>query len=196
MSTSLFKIAEQCKSALGGKERIQDLLAAAVDCYSGLVRKSWWENKNANCHEVDGAFIITFPNIEPILDLNVDQYYIVIPSSYLQLPEESGIISVGFAKGQDKNFVLTGAGTWARLMSIKAGVMSNRQLYYVENTKMYFPKMTNTTNGNIMLKFALALDNIDPDAELNIPRSIIVDIVNIVVQRYAPVPPKIDEKIS
>ncbi len=193
--TSIFKIAEQCKVLLN-KGAIQDYISSVTDCYSKLCKAEWYENKNLNCHEVDGAFVITFPSVEPLFDSVVDQYYVATPSSYLRLPEESGIISVGFAKGQIKNFVLTNPGTWARLKSIKAGSMGNRQLYYVEGEKVYFPSMTNITNGNIMLKLAVALDNIDPDQELNIPRSIIFDIVNLVVQKYTPQPQSIQEKIE
>lgn len=195
--TSLLKIAEQCKFLLGAGE-IQPLIASVIDCYSSQVKKEVYENKAEDFGEIDGTFIYTYGkdnSLTPILDLATDMYYIVIPSSYVRLPGEYGINSVSFIKGQTKPFIRVGAssvGMWSNLL---ASVLGGHQTYFAENTRMYFPKMTNMTNRNIMLKLTVALDNVDVDEPLNIPRSTIDAIVNMVVQKFAPRKPE-EQKIN
>jgi len=178
--TSINKIAEQCKYMLGAGD-IQPLIASVIDCYSSAVKREWYENKQDGISEIDGAFIYTFGrdgSLTPMLDLTTDTYYIVIPSSYLRLPAEMGVNQVSFIKGQNKPFIRVGAASVGMWSGLLAGVMGGHQTYYVEGTRMYFPKMTNMTNGNLMLKLSVALDDVDIDEELNIPRSVVDNIVN------------------
>lgn len=195
--TSINKIAEQCKYLLNAGD-IQPLIASVIDCYSTAVKREFYENKAEDFSEVDGNFQYVYGrdgSLTPILDLSVDMYYIVIPSSYVRLPGEYGINSVSFIKGQTKPFIRVGAssvGMWSNLL---ANVLGGHQTYFAENTRMYFPKMTNMTNGNIMLKLTVALDNVDVDEPLNIPRSTIDAIVNMVVQKFAPRKPE-EQKIN
>ncbi len=193
IGTSIYGIAERCKLILPGED-IQALTALVIDAYSSQVRLSFYENKNDGVSEIDGAFIFTFKDQVPVLDISTDIYYIVIPSSYLRLPHEMGINMVAFAKGQTKEFIRVGSGSVSMWANLKAGLLGGSQTYLVEGNRMYFPKMTNTTNGNLLLKLAVALDNVDVDEELNIPRSIVDTIVSMVVNKFRPqqaVAPKI-----
>jgi hypothetical protein len=195
--TSILKISEQCKYLLGAGD-IQPLIASVIDCYSSAVKKEWYENKQDGVSEIDGVFIYNFGkdgSLSPILDLTIDTYYIVIPSSYLRLPAEMGVNQVSFIKGQSKPFIRVGSASVGMWSGLLAGVMGGHQTYYVEGTRMYFPKMTNMTNGNLMLKLSVALDEVDVDEELNIPRSVVDNIVNMVVQKFGPRKPE-EEKIK
>jgi hypothetical protein len=195
--TSLLKIAEQCKFILGAGE-IQPLIASVIDCYSTAVKREFYENKAEDFSEIDGAFIYTYGkdnSLVPALDSATEMYYITIPSSYVRLPGEYGINSVSFIKGQTKPFIRVGAssvGMWSNLL---ANVMGGHQTYFAEGTRMYFPKMTNMTNGNIMMKLTVALDSVDVDEELNIPRSVVDVVVNMVVAKFAPRKPE-EQKIN
>lgn len=186
--TSLYKISEQVKYLIGAGD-IQPILASVIDAYSAAVKKEWYENKADGYAEVDGAFIYTYGKDEPltpILDLSTDMYYIVIPSSYLRLPGEYGINYVGYIKGQTKPFVRLGSGSYGMWSNLKSFCLGGAEKYFTEGIQMFFPTMTNMTNGNIMLKLAIALDDVDVDEELNIPRSVVDTIVNIVAAKFAP----------
>lgn len=195
--TSIQKIAEQCKYLLGFGD-IQVIIASVIDCYSSAVKKEWYENKAEGISEIDGAFIYTYGkdnSLVPILDLTTDMYYIVIPSSYVRLPGEYGVNSVSFIKGQTKPFVRVGAASVGMWSGLLASVMGGHQTYFVEGTQMFFPKMTNMTNGNMMLKLTVGIDDVDTDKDLNIPRSVVDNIVNMVVQKFGQVKPE-EEKIK
>lgn len=194
--TSLNKISEQIKYILGAGD-IQPILASVIDAYSSAVKKEWYENVQDGSYEVDGAFISTMGkdgSLSPVLDTATNMYYIEIPSSYLRLPSQRGINYVGFLLGQTKEFIMLGSGSVSMWSGLKSSVLGGSQTYFVEGTQMYFPKMTSTTNGNIMLKLAIALDKTDVDEELNIPRSTIDNIVNMVVAKFASRKPQ-EEKV-
>ena len=195
MPSSLLKIAEQCRVILN-KGDTQSLIASVIDVYGALVKKEWYENKQDSCGEVDGVFISTFKNNIPILDIDTDYYYIIIPSSYLRLPHEMGINFIGFAKNQSHGFIRINAGSIPMWANLKAGILGGGQTYFVEGNRMYFPKMTTLTNNPVMLKLSLALDTTDVEADLNIPPSLADQIVNMVVQKYMVKEPVVPEKLN
>jgi hypothetical protein len=195
--TSIYEIAEKCKYQLGGGN-YQALTSFVIDAYATVVKQSFYENKQDGISEVDGEFIYTFGKTTPLvptLDLQTDQYYILIPSSYLRLPHEYGINSVSFMKGASSQFVRVSTGSYGMWENIKAGILGGRQTYYVEASRMYFPKMKTSDVGNILLKIAIGLDNVDIDEPLNISRDLVDQIVNIVVVKFAPKPPT-DNKLQ
>ncbi len=184
--TSVYKIAEQCQYILGAGDT-QALTAYVIDAYSTVAKSEWYENRADSCYSVDGAFLYSFGKTTPLtpaIDLSTDQYYIVLPSSFLRLPHEMGVNSVSFLLGQNFQFVPIGAGSLDMWANLKSYIFGGRQPYFVEGNRIYFPKMTNTTNGDILLKLAIALDNVDVDEELDIPRSVVDKIVSMVVAKF------------
>ncbi len=195
---SLFEISEKCKYQLGGEGDFQALISSVIDSYSSIVKLSFYENKNDGVSEVDGEFIFTFgktTSLTPMLDLQTDEYYIVIPSSYLRLPHEYGINSVAYMQGQSSQFIRVSTGNAGMWSNIKAGILGGRQTYYVEGSRMYFPKMENSQVAGILLKLAVALDTTDIDAPLNISRDVVDQIVNAVVSKFKIPPPDSKELI-
>lgn len=191
--TSIYKISEQIIQRTGSGDH-QAVIAAVIDSYSSACRREWYEGKADGIDEIAGSAIYTFGKttpLIPVLDTFTNEYYITMPSSVLNLPAQRGIVWVSYP--QDKvDFVLVN-GLWNP--SLKAFGLGGRQTYRPEETKMYFPKMEAGDVGNILLKLAVALDNVDVDEELNIPRAMIDSIVDIVVQKFAP-KPKEDTKVN
>ena len=194
MASSLYKIAEKAKLILG-KGDLQSIISSVQDVYASQVKLSWFENKQEGVTEINGVFIYTFKDLVPVLDCDIDLYGIDVPSSYLNLPNQSGINQVSFAKGQNKPFVMVSAASWGMFANLKSWVMGGNHTFFVEGTKMYFPIMTKEivdsmvdNNTGLLLKMSVALDTVDPDADLNIPPNVVDNIVNIVVAKYAPKP--------
>jgi hypothetical protein len=199
MSTSIYKIAEQCKIILGSRGDMQSIIASCIDVYATQVKASWYENKAADCSEINGTFITTFGKTEslvPTLDVSTDMYYILIPSSYISLPNEMGINMVSYMKGQTNEFVRIGAGSLSMWNRLKASELGGRQTYYVEGVKMYFPKMKSVNVADILLKMTVALDVEDVEEDLNIPPNIVDMIVNGVVAKFMPKQEVIPETLN
>lgn len=188
MISSIYRIAEQCLVTLSGVDR-QAVIAAVVDSLGSATKAQWYENKQDGISEIDGIFIYTFGKttfLTPVLDDGVNMYYITTPSAYVRLPNEMGIVMVSFLQGQTLPFVRINAGSvgmWARL---KASVLGGSQTYFSEGSRLYFPKMTATTNGNILLKLAGGFAGVDVREELNLPPDVISQVVMMVNQKFQP----------
>lgn len=189
MGVSLYKIAEKCKERLSSGD-LQVLVDTVIDVYSTVVKNEWYENKADGVSEVDGAFIYTFGKSKELKsekDEITGLYYIIVPSSYLRLPHEMGVNQVSFLKDQDHFFVRVGSGSNGMWSNLKSNVFGGRQTYYIEGNKMVFPKMNEVSS--MLLKMAIALDEVDVLEDLNIPRSLVDKIVDLVVLKYNPKPP-------
>ena len=195
MAISLYNLAQQSQK-LTGKASWQEVIQATRNAYAYVVKGIWFENKKMDVGTIDGGFIISFPDQQPILDQTTSSYYINISSTYLQLPQESGIVSVSYMSSINTNFVLTNSGTVGRLSRIKAGVMGGRQLYYTDNMRMYFPRMNDATKLPVMVRLAVALDSVDVDSPLNISPNVQAQIVQMVVQLYNPTVQQVNENIK
>lgn len=191
MPQSLYKIAEECRMRLD-KIDMQTLVEAVKNAYGSVVAKAWYENRAADTSQVDGVFLYTFKDIDPQEDESTGMWYINIPSSYLRLPHELGINWVSFMKDRRDFLRIDNVGIWSNL---KAFALGGRQCYMVEGPKMTFPKMTQANAGPILLKLAVGLDDVNDREELNIPRNIADQIIDMVVARFSPAPNKKPETL-
>lgn len=186
--TSIYSIAEKCQVVIGPKVGMQVIISSVVDSYAVCVKKAWFEGKADGDGSISGVFIYPFKNLVPVKDTDYDLFYIDVPSSYLQLPHQMGINSVSFMKGQNDPFILTGAASFGIDNTSLAGCLGGWQTYFVEGSKMYFPKMTqdivNSDGCKILLKLTIALDTVDVEEQLNVPPNIVNDIVVMVSQPY------------
>jgi len=179
---SIFKLAEQCRVFLPSVD-IQVLIASVIDAYAVMAKREWFENKADGMSEVDGVFLYTFKDIVPAEDCDRCLWYIDVPSSYLRLPHEMGINWVSYMKDKMDFVRISNLGLWSNL---KAFVLGGRQPYFIEGTRMYFPKMDSSNNGNILLRMAISLDKVDVREELNIPPNVASSIVDYVVAKFVP----------
>ena len=191
--TSFFKIAEQCRVLLD-KGAIQDYISSCVDAYSLIAKKEWYENKAEGVSEIDGSFVYTFAPEIPELDETRGEYYLTLQSSYLRLPHEMGIVFIGYPKSS--GFVRITSGSSSMYDGLKSDIMGGNQTYYIDGMRAYFPKMKPLNVGGIQCRLAIAYDAVNPDEQLNIPRSMITQIIDMVVAKYAPQPQSIEEKIK
>ncbi len=186
--TSLLKIAEQAKSILG-KGTTQELIEYVKQGYAIVAKQQWYEGKQDGTGEINGSFIYSFGKttpLTPVIDASTNEYYIVLPSTYLELPHQFGVQQVSFLKGQGKPFINIGNGGMGLYSGLKAGTMGGNELYYIESTRVYFPRFTADTVGDVLLKLAVALDEIDVDENINIAPNVVRMIVDVVIQQYAP----------
>lgn len=182
MGVSLYRVAEQCRVITEKRVHIQVLLASVIDAYGFVAKKQWYENTLQDTMEIDGSFISVFKDIQPILDLDRDLYYIILPSTYLILPHEIGIVWVSHMKDR-KSWVRV--QNWGLFNNLKASLMGDRYVYEIEGNRMWFPKMTKVTSCcPVLLKLAIAYDTIDPYESLNIGPNIVNDIISIVCTPY------------
>ncbi len=194
--TSLYKIAEMCKHTLG-KGDVQAFIPFVLSAYAIAAKKQWFENVTVgDTQEINGGFISEFgisSDLIPVLEPKINQYYIDIPSSSLELPHDMQYDFVGFLCGGE-GFVKV--NNWNMSLGLQGSVLGGRQVYSPKGKRMYFPKMNASTVGKLLLRIAIALDTEDVTEELNIGQNMINDIITMVNQMYAPTPPLVPENLQ
>ncbi len=182
MGQSLFRVAEQVEIILEKRVPIQVLVPAVVAAYGYVAKADWYSRTQFDEQNIDGSFLNVFSDIDPVYDSSRGLYFIILPSTYLILPHSIGIAWVSTMK-ERKSWVRV--ENWGMFAGLKASLMGGRQVYEIEGSRMWFPKMTKENNTcPLLLKLAIAYDAIDPYEEINIGPNIINDIINIVIKPY------------
>lgn len=194
--TSLYKLAEMCKHQ-NGKGDIQAYIPYVLSAYAIAAKKQWFENVTVgDTQEISGGFITEFgieDDIIPILEPKVNQYYINIPSSSLELPHDMQYDFIGYLCGGE-GFVKV--ANWNMSLGLQGSILGGRQPYSPKGTRIYFPKMTAATADKLLLRIAIALDLTNVEQGLNIGQNMINDIVNMVSQMFVPTPVKVPENLE
>lgn len=181
MGVSLFRIAEQARVILEKRVTIQVLIPSVIDAYGFVAKKIWFENTQFDEAEVDGSFINIFTKIVPIKDCDRNLYYIIVPSTYLILPHQAGVVWLGLMQDTES---WVRVDNWSVYAGLKASVFGGLEPYQIEGNKILFPTMTEDNTGPMLLKLAIAYDKIDPYESLNIGPNIVNDIIGIVTAPY------------
>ena len=198
---TILNIAEQVRSILG-RGNLQELIQACKNAYASAVASAWFGSRDNGVSEVNGSFIFTFNDVKPELDIQTDQYYILIPSSYVELPHEYGINHVSFMHSQDKPFVRLPPSSFGLFAGLKSSVMGGNQVFSDEGNRMYFPKMVendvfvNSEVRGMLLKLTVALDTADADEPLNISPLMQDMIVTNVLSKYQIRPDSLTENLT
>ena len=188
MGVSLYNLAEQVVSAIGSdKAEYQAIIQACKNAYAQVELKMWYAGRLEGVSEVSGSSIYTFNGLTPELDSAVNQYYIMLPSSYVGIPNEMGVNFVGFAMSQDRPFARFASGMQGLFAGLKSNVMGGNQVYEITGDKVHFPKMKKIEVADIMLKLSIGFSD-DPDEELNISPNVMDEIVSMVAQKFSPLP--------
>lgn len=193
MATTLYKIAEQVQRMISGGQpsadtavKIQELIIAVQQSFASAVKANLFQNKAEGEYDINGAFIYSFDNVPVYYDTNKQLYYSEMPSTYVALPNEMGIVQVSSMQSQFKAFVRVNPNFLTQSYGLKiAGLLGNKG-YWAENNKLYFVNMDKlNANANVLIKLVVALDSIDPyEDEIGLPPEIQDLIINAVYQKY------------
>jgi len=191
--TSKAQLAEQAQKILvGGKVSpdeqvsIQQLVLCVQQAFATIVRLNFFEGKAEGENYVDGAFIYTFPKVAVEKDCETNMYYSVLPSSTITLPNETGIFHISLRKEQTKPFVRVPNGYVGLMSGLLVEAMEGFRTFFQEGTRIYYPTIK-ASDGvkEVLMKLVVGIDNIDDDEQLNIPKDLQLQIVNMAVELYS-----------
>lgn len=193
MATTLYRIAEQAQRRLAGGQptsdtavKIQELIIAAQQAFAQIVKINLFENRRNGEYDVNGSFIYSFDDVPVLFDTQKDLYYSELPSTYIALPNEMGIVHVSSMKSQFKGFVRVNPNFLAQSYGLKISGLLGNKGYWAENNKIYYVNMDKlNANNNVLLKLVVGLDSIDPyEDEIGISPEIQDQIVESIYQKY------------
>jgi len=192
--TSKYKLAEQCRSLLG-KGDWQEIMVAVTQALASVVKQEFFNGKQDGVTEINGGFIYNFNNVAVSLDTSRNRYYAIMPATYVNLPHDYGVVSVSSMKSEDQPFIRISVGQTGLFRGLDAEGMEGNQTYYVEGTRIYFPKLVQSDNvTELLVKLAVSLDGIDDDTDLNLSPDVQDAVITLVVQKYAP--QEVKEKLN
>lgn len=193
MATTLYKIAEQVQRMISGGQpssdtavKIQELIIAVQQSFATVVKATLFQNKAEGEYDINGAFIYSFDDVPVYYDTNKQLYYSDLPSTYVALPNEMGIVQIASMKSQFKSFVRVNPNFLAQSYGLKiAGLLGNKG-YWAENNKVYYVNMDKlNANSNVLIKLVVALDSLDPyEDEIGLPPEVQDMIITAVYQKY------------
>lgn len=191
--TSKYRLAEQAYRILAGGIQnpdkaieIAELSLYAEQCFASVVKRVFFEGKAEGEVGVNGDFVYSFNNQDILEDTVKDMYYSKIPASTVALPHDIGFFFVGMQKNQKDAFVRVPNQFLSLYNGLAAETLENRQGYYIEANRIYYPNMDDSNKKEkVLMKLIAPLGGLDDEAEINVPLDIQEEIVKKTVEMYA-----------
>lgn len=182
-------IAEQAQRIIKGGSVTDDVevttdeLEVYVDqAFGQLIRNNYFENKMEGEMTVNGSFIYSF--IEDVLcDEDRDKYYVKIPSTYVNLPNDMGIFHVSSAKDEALNYKPVPNNFSSMTRGLLVGTLEGNKGYYIENTRLWLVNVEDQDKPEkLLVKLVGGIQ--DDDVDVDIPLDIQAQLVNMTVQLF------------
>ena len=200
MATTKYALAEQVRNRLNagttgpnGKFTMQEVILAVHQAFGSAVKSSYFMNKNDGVTEMSGTFVYSFKNQPVLFDNDLQLYYSVLPSSYIDLPNEAGITYVSSMQTGNVNSSQTEPmiRVFNNFPSLSRGLavagLQTRRGFYTEGVNIYYIGMTESqAELNVLMKLAVSLEGIGEDTPINIPPEMQETIINDVFMKFSP----------
>lgn len=129
---------------------------------------------------VDGGFIMTFKNEPVTKDDDLGLKYLTLPASPVGLPKDRGIVEISMMKNKSTTPVIM---VNSNRRSVYQGLdpIKNRIIGWQEGDKVYFDGATADFSKALVKLVAYASN--DMNAELNMPKNLEEQVIDIVVKK-------------
>ena len=182
-------IAEQAQRIIKGGSITDDVevttdeLEVYVDqAFGQLMYQNYFENKMEGEMPVNGSFIYSF--IQDVkCDTVRDKYYVDIPSTYVNLPNNIGIFHVSSPKDESMTYVPVPTNFYSMTRGLLIGDLEGEKGYYIENTRLWLVNIEDDEKPNSLLMKLVGGIQSD-DVDVDIPLNIQAQLVNMTVQLF------------
>lgn len=190
--TNKLRIAEQSRRIiLGGNPSAndsplpQELIVFVEQALAYAVEKRLYQNMAQGEADIDGTLVFTFKDQAVTNDEDLNMYYCAIPAPFISLPAERGIKLVSSMQSQNYPFIRIPNGSIGLFSGLQSDGMDGRNTFFVDNNRLYFPKMTaSNANETVLIKLVCSLGGIGDLDDLAVPPNIELEIVQMAVQLY------------
>jgi len=191
--TSKYNIAERALRTISGgnvtadsQVDIRDLIQAISPILSVALKNSWFQQKAEGQASVNGDYVYSFDDIIPVFDDRKKMYYLELPSTYIDLPNHTGVTMVAKMESQDMPYI----PVTQEFLSLSRGLhitnLQGRKPCFIENTKIYLPKLKAVESTcHHLVKLVCGMDEVDEMESLNIPTDIQAFVVDALVQKFS-----------
>ncbi len=148
---------------------------------AALARVNFIENyKLDGSAFIDGGFIMVFKDVAVSKDEDLNLKYITLPASPVGLPKDRGIVEISMMKNRSTTPVIM-INSNRRSVQQNLDPIRNRIIGWQEGDKVYFDG-TVADFANALVKMVAYASN-DMNAELNMPKNLEEQVIEIVVKK-------------
>lgn len=191
MATSKRQLAEQAQRLIlaGDPTDDRDLSLRELSLYvsqalANIVRYRYFDSKNIGEPHISGSLIFTFDNQQVSLDTAKNLYYVTLPSTSIDLPDDMGVYSVSSQQDQSLVFVPVSPNFAAIYRGTRAEKLDGRYGYWLEGNRIYVHGL-NDADCQLLVKMVASVDGISDNQAINIPPDIQEEIVKKTVELYS-----------
>lgn len=134
-------------------------------------RQGYFDNWKLNLQGLDEQFITTFDTVT-VIDLTDGQLsYLTIPASYVDLPNNGGIIEIApkkyYLQGHNNSVIIITREQWRAYNNTMAASMQNRLFGYLEGSKFVFGKSgVKKQYGDMSIRLAIRDSSMISDTDI------------------------------
>lgn len=184
-------IAEQAQRIIQGGDVNNDVqvttdeLEIYVDqAFGNFILQSYYQNREEGEHALNGTFIYSFVQ-EVKCDDDRRRYYCVIPSTYVNLPNNMGIYSVSPIQDEFNTYVPLPTSFASLTRGTLVGDLQGNKSYFVENTRLYLHNLEESdVPKKLLIKLAGGIQTDDDGLEVDIPLNYQSELVRMCVELY------------
>jgi hypothetical protein len=135
-------------------------------------------------------YIKRYDNVAVVCDTVTEEYYSILPSPIIQLPNQMGIRSISPLKDKKINFIFRENGENEVMEALEFAMINQIPTYYVEHEKVFYDdRMTVELAGQgVKMKLIVPFSSWDDDDVLTLPAGkdieIAAAVVAALIQKY------------
>jgi hypothetical protein len=145
MATTKAILAQQVIRRISGGDQPADsqldqreVIKLVVQAMGEKIKENFFENYKLGDPGYDGMYIATYKEQNVLYDSGRGEYYSVIPSNYVALPNGRGILQVSPMRSPRKAFKIRKAGNVAIYDNLPAGNLQGNLGVYPEGLKLFY----------------------------------------------------------
>lgn len=196
MATSKYELAERLRKEMqprltpNTKVSQQEAELAVSDARDKLLKDLIWNRYYQGESLRTDAFTSEFgfdEHLHPTYDSKRKLWYLWCPAQPLDLPKNSGIVSVGIVGENDILFVRTSPRSKNLFRNLPASNLP-RQTYWLEGDKIFFGKDLNEQSC-LFVKMVAEAKSVDSREFLPMPPDMELEVIELAKQKYINQPP-------
>lgn len=151
-----------------GKFHKQSIYKRIELALNSLMYRSFIEHRNENSYDIDGSFIVPFPNVEVQNDTVRDEKFCDLPQRFVSLPGGRGIRGITTTQEKGIPFIYMANQQREIMSNLEAGGLGGKTSYYIEQNKVFFTNLSNDIT-NVFIRMIVSIDDLGEDEVIPIP---------------------------
>lgn len=147
-----------------------------------LMMQNFIEHRNENSYDIDGVFVVPFPDVTVQYDAKRDEKFSDLPGRVVSLPDGRGIRSVTLPQEKGTPFIAMANGQAEMMSLLEAGNLGGKRSYYIEQNRIYYKNVADSIN-EVFIRMVVSVENLRPDEAIPIPAAYEDKLVEMVKQR-------------